>query len=70
MLVLILGRVRDIRMFADKSALMNQISQDINECRKIYGEVMNGESTKSFTKRAEEIYSLHEKFTPKIINLT
>ena len=70
MMVLILGRVRDIHTFADKSALMNQISQDINECRKIYGEVMNGESTKSFTKRAEEIYSLHEKFTPKIINLT
>ena len=70
LLVLILGRVRDIHAFADKTGLMNQIAQDIKECRKIYGEVMNGEETKIFMKRAENIYSLHEKFTPEIINLT
>jgi len=69
LLTLILNRVRDIRTFENESALANQIGHDINECRKIYGEVMTQEEIKIFAGRAKEIYSLHEKFTPDIINL-
>ena len=40
LLTLILGRVRDIRTFDDKSALTAQISEDVSECRKIYADEM------------------------------
>ena len=69
LLTLILNRVRDIRTFENESALANQIGHDINECRKIFGEVMNEQDKKIFAGRAKEIYSLHDKFTPNIINL-
>lgn len=69
LLMLILGRVRDIKTFSGESALANQIGHDINECRKIYSEEMTKEYAKNFVKHAEEIYSLHDKFTPEIINL-
>lgn len=69
LLTLILNRVRDIRTFENESALANQIGHDINECRKIYMEVMTQEDTKIFAGRAKEIYSLHDNFTPNIINL-
>ncbi len=69
LLTLILNRVRDIHTFENESALANQIGHDINECRKIYREVMNEQDTKIFAGRAKEIYSLHDNFTPNIINL-
>ncbi len=69
LLTLILNRVRDIHTFADKEALMTQIGHDINECRKIYREVMNEQDTMKFSQCAKEIYSLHDNFTPNIINL-
>ena len=69
LLTVILNRVRDIHTFNNESALANQIGHDINECRKIFGEVMNVEGTKIFMKRAREIYSLHDEFTLNTINL-
>ena len=56
-IALVLGRVREIRTFADKSALTAQISRDINECRRIFREEMTKEDTKNFAKRAEEVYN-------------
>lgn len=69
LLILILDRVRDIRTFDNASELADQIGHDINECRKIYREVMNVGSAKIFAGRAQEIYSLRDKFLPDIINL-
>ena len=70
LLMIILSRVRDIRTFENESALANQIGHDIKECRKNFGEVMSREETKIFAVRAQEIYSLHDKFSTNIINLT
>lgn len=67
-MILILGRVRDIRTFTDKDALMTQIGHDTGECMRIYREVMSREDTQSFTKSARQ-YILHENITPEIINL-
>ncbi len=69
LLVLMLGRVRDIITFADKEALISRITKDTETCRKIYGEVMGQEDTLKFVKRIEEVYSSHKTFTPEIIKL-
>ena len=67
--VFFLGRVRDIKTFGSKTELMNQIERDINECRRIYEEVMMKEDMKKFFETAERVYDSQSNFTPEIIEL-
>ena len=71
-IMLILGRVRDIRTFQGKEALSLQIGRDIDACRDIYREVICREYIQAFTENVQRIYSCCEKetFSPQIINLT
>ena len=66
--VFLLGRVRDMHTFADKEALMNQIAQDIQTCRKIYAEAFAETGTREFLERAGKIYSTQD-LNPEIIKL-
>ncbi len=68
--VFILGRVRDIKIFGNKTELMNRIDEDIHVCRRIYEEVMKAEETKKFFEMSERVYYLLGNFTPEIIELT
>ena len=64
--VFFLGRVRDMRTFPDKEALMTQIAHDTETCRKIYGVAMA--INHDFMERAGYIYDTHI-LTPEIIRL-
>ena len=55
--VFFLGRVRGIHTFPDKDALMHQIAEDTQACRKIYDEAVNVPETRSFLKIAAEIFT-------------
>ena len=67
--VFILGHVRDIKTFGNKTELMNQIERDITECRRIYEEVMKKEDMKKFFDRAAKVYDSETDFNPEIITL-
>ncbi len=63
LLVVFLGRIREIKTFADKSELMRQIERDINTCRKIYNEAVS----EKFLQDLREIYSSEGNLIPEII---
>ena len=63
--VFLLERVRGMRVFADKEALMTQIGHDVLKCHEIYTHATYAEK---FIKQASEIYSTIS--APDIINLT
>ena len=66
--VFFLGRVRDMHTFSDKDALMRQIAQDIETCRKIYAQSFSDKGTRNFLERAGEIYRT-QYLNPEIIKL-
>ena len=63
-LIFFLGRVRGIKTFENKNALINQIQDDIKNCREIYKN-----SDFEFLTRAKEIYYTQKNFEPEIINI-
>lgn len=63
--VFLLERVRGMKVFADKEALMTQIGHDVLKCHEIYTHATYAEK---FIKQASEIYSTIS--APDIINLT
>ena len=65
--VFFLGRVRDMHTFTDKDALMKQIAQDIENCRKIYAQAFTT-GTRNFLERAGKIYCTQD-LNPEIIKL-
>ena len=66
--VFFLGRVRDMHTFPDTEALMNQIAIDTQTCRKIYDEAVNIPETRSFLRRAADIFT-SQSLNPEIIRL-
>ena len=66
--VFFLGRVRGIHTFPDTEALMHQIAEDTHACRKIYDEAVSIPETRSFLKRAGEIFTSHN-INPEIMRL-
>ena len=64
-LIFFLERIRDIKTFANKQELVRQIELDINECRRIYKEVINDK----IFERTEEIYYSRKNLIPEIIKL-
>ena len=67
--VFLIERVRDIKTFKNESALMTQIENDIQLCRRIYEEVMRREDMKKFFEIAERVYYSKKNFVPEIIQL-
>ena len=67
--VFLIERVRDIKTFKNESALMTQIENDIQLCRRIYEEVMRREDMKKFFESAERVYYSKKNFVPEIIQL-
>ena len=68
MAVFFLGRVRDMKAFADKDALMMQITRDTQRCREIYDAEIIIPETRVFLDGAKSIYAAHT-LTPEIIRL-
>ena len=68
-IMLMLGRVRNIRKFPGAQALSLQIASDTQTCRDIYREVMCRDYVRSFTEKTRAICE-QESFSPQIINLT
>lgn len=66
--VLILGRVREMKKFADKEALTAQIMLDTISSRNIYEDAMKNYEVHKFLSDFREIYST-EKINPEIIRL-
>ncbi len=66
--VFFLGRVRDMHEFTDKEALMMQIAQDTQTCRKIYEAAKSVPETQRFLDAAGRIYNA-QALTPEIIRL-
>lgn len=58
-LLAMLGRVREIRTFADKAELMKQIANDLNSCRKIYDEAVDDKETGKFLRSIKEISKIN-----------
>ena len=65
LLIFFLGRVRGIKTFENKNALINQIQNDIKTCSEIYKNSINI----PFLERAKEIYYTEKIFEPEIINI-
>lgn len=68
MLLFFLDRIRDIRTFENKDLLINQIGQDIDTCRRIYG--LENFGSQEFFVKAREIFYSGESFLPEIIDIT
>ena len=66
--VFFLGRVRDMHTFPDRDALIAQIANDTQTCRKIYDEAMSIPETNKFLERAGRFYDT-QTLTPEIIRL-
>ena len=68
--VSILGRVRDMHTFPDKSELAHQIERDILTCTEIFESAMNVDETRRFLERAREILTrTSQNLNPEIIRL-
>ncbi|MBR6901559.1 MAG: riboflavin kinase, partial [Synergistaceae bacterium] len=69
LLIFLLGRIRGIKIFENKDALMAQINNDVLTCQEIYNNALKIQDTKKFLERAEKIYYTQENFEPEIINI-
>lgn len=69
LLIFLLGRIRGIKIFENKDALMAQINNDVLTCQEIYNNTLKFQDTKKFLERAEKIYYTQENFEPEIINI-
>lgn len=67
--VFLLRRIRDVIAFDDKTALINQIKNDIYECMRIYEEVMSNKESMKFFENAKRVYYAKKNFEPEIIKL-
>lgn len=67
-IIFLLDKVRDIKIFPDKDALTAQINNDVIECRKIYNEAIKDFDTRNFLERSREIY-IASDLQVEIINL-
>ena len=68
-LIFFLKRVRGIKTFENREALMTQINFDIKTCEEIFKNSLRESSTEKFLERAKEIYYGNQDFNPEIINI-
>lgn len=67
-LIFFLKKIREIKTFENKEALMSQINKDIETCGEIFKNSLKELETKKFLERAEKIYN-EKNFNPEIINI-
>lgn len=67
-IIFLLGRVRDVKVFENKDSLIAQINKDVQECRRIYNESLRDYHTKNFLDKAREFYA-NKNLMPDIIDL-
>ena len=67
-IIFLLDKVRDIKIFENKDSLIAQINKDVQECKKIYDESLRDLSTKNFLDKARYFYA-NKNLTPDIIDL-
>ena len=67
-IIFLLDKVRDIKIFENKDSLIAQINKDVQECRGIYDESLRDLSTKNFLDKARYFYA-NKNLTPDIIDL-
>ena len=68
-LIFFLKRIRGIKTFENRDALMTQINLDIKNCEEIFKNSLQESETKNFLERAKEIYYGNQNFNPEIINI-
>ena len=69
LLIFFLGRLRGIKTFENREALMTQINNDIKTCREIFNSSMQDPDTKKFLEHAGKIFSTQKNFNPEIIDI-
>ncbi len=67
-LIFFLKKIREIKTFENKEALIYQINSDIETCGEIFKNSLKELETKKFLERAEKIYN-EKNFNPEIINI-
>lgn len=68
-LVLFLKRIRDIKTFDNKEALINQIKLDTEACSEIFENSLGDNRTKKIFDKFRNIYYENQNFEPEVINI-
>ena len=67
--VFFLERIREIKTFENKEALIKQISLDIKNCEKIFADSLSDSETKKFFDKFMKVYYKNKNFEPEIIDI-
>ena len=62
-------RIREIKTFENKDALMKQISLDTKNCEKVFANSLNELEIKKFFDKFMKVYYGNKNFEPEIIDI-
>ena len=67
--VFFLERIREIKTFENKDALIEQINLDVKNCEEIFRNSLNDSGTKKFFEKFMKVYCGNKNFEPEVIDI-